>query len=97
MLAGQAGGRARRVVGDLAHDGARDVVGDVAAADHDDLAAEVERLAERHGAQQVDAAVDARPALAGNAEPARALRADGDEHRGVIPAQVGEGDVAARP
>ena len=60
---GQAGRRTRRIVGDLAEDGAGHVVGDVAAANHHNFAADIDRLIQRHGPQQVDAAVDMRTAL----------------------------------
>ena len=48
---GQARRRAGRVVRDLPDNGARHVVGDVAAANHDDVAPDVEGLTERHSAQ----------------------------------------------
>ena len=93
--AGQARRGARRVVRRLAHHRAGDVVGDVAAADDDDLVSQVDGLTDGHGAQQIDAAVDARPALARQAEGTRALRADGDDHRGVLTAESVEADVLA--
>src|SRR5690606_24852838 len=54
--ADETGRRARGVESRLPDDGACDVVGDVAAADHDGLVAEVERLVERDRTQQVHAA-----------------------------------------
>jgi hypothetical protein len=86
-------GSARGIDGDLPKYRARHVVRDVPAADDDDAATQVHRLAERNRAQQIDTAVHARATFAGQAEPARALRADGDDDRGEVATKLGKRNV----
>ncbi len=92
--AGQTGRRTCRVVGDLAEHGPGDVVGDIAAADHHNLAADLNRFVERHRPQQVNSAEYAGAAFARQSKTSRSLRADGDNHRRKIAPQLGERYIA---
>ena len=53
------------------------------------------RLAQRHGSQQVHAAVDPRPAFAGKPQTPRRLGPDGNDHRRVLTPQFGQRHIPA--
>ena len=74
----------------------RHVHGHVAAADHNDLFADGELVAEIHVEQEIDALVNAVEVNAGDGEIAAAMRAHGDQHCiEALVAQVGNREVAS--
>jgi hypothetical protein len=88
--------RARHVDADLAHDGAGDVVGDVAAADNNDVVAQLlGQVAQRNIPQELYAAQHAGALQARQGERPRVLGAHRDDHRIVIGDDLIEADVDA--
>ncbi len=90
---GQSRRRAGRVISGLTQHRTGDVIGNVAAADDDDVAANVKTLPQRDGPQEVDAAIDTRPALAGQPKSPRRLGADRDQHGREVTPELGERNV----
>ncbi len=74
---------------------ARRVEGGVAAANHQHTAAHHSRPFQVHAPQKLQAADYARQVFARHRQPALQVGADGDEHRGVLPAQFVEANGPA--
>ena len=85
---GLAGDQAFRIVIGIANGGAGDVESDVAAADHHHAASDRQPLTERHGAQKIDAAVDALGVGPGQLQHARPLGAYRDDDGLEVAAEV---------
>ena len=79
----------------LPQHGAGHVVGDVASSNHDHLAAERQRLPQRHTPQELDTSDHAGRVGILEGEAARAFGPNRDHHGAVIAEKVGEGHVLA--
>ena len=86
---------ARGVEGDLSQHRARDIVSHIAAPDHHHLPPNLHGLPQGHRPQEIDAAVDSWPTLAGQAQASRVLCSHGQNHGTVVAPQFRQGDISA--